>query len=179
MYSKESLRKAMLDARSSLSSSMRSMLSNMIQYRVLTLDEFNGAKIVGAYYPINSEVDTRMIMLHAINNKILALPKVIGNDMIFVKVNDLDNLVRGRYRIMEPRDDNEVKPDILLIPAVAYSKDGYRIGYGKGYYDRYLANNDCYSIGLAYDFQVFNSIPHDENDMKVKMIITDKRIIHC
>ncbi|GIU70753.1 MAG: 5-formyltetrahydrofolate cyclo-ligase [Candidatus Nitrosocaldaceae archaeon] len=172
---KDALRKAMRYARDILARDMLEYLSNIIEYRVLTLDKFKEAEIVGGYYPIGSEVQTFKILDFVLKNKVLALPKV-DKEIKFVRVDNLKELVKGRYNIMEPRGEI-TKPDLILVPAIAFDEKGYRIGYGKGYYDKYLSKNDCYSIGLAYDFQVLKEIPHEDHDIRVDMIVTDKRII--
>jgi 5-formyltetrahydrofolate cyclo-ligase len=171
---KNALRKTMLDARDSLHKELLTSLSNIIQYRILALEEFRKAEIIGAYYSIGSEVNTSEILEFALKHKILALPK--GDAIRFVKVDDLNNLIKGRYNIMEAVGDT-IEPDLVLVPAIAFDEEGYRIGYGKGYYDKYLSKHNCYSIGLAYDFQILKSIPHDRHDISVNMIVTDKRII--
>ncbi len=172
---KDALRKAMLDARNSFSSKLLTILSDIIQYRLLTLDKFREAEVIGAYYSIGSEVNTSKILEFALEYKVLALP-MVDEEIKFVRVNNLKELVKGRYDIMEPRGEI-IEPDLILVPAIAFDEQGYRIGYGKGYYDKYLSKHDCYSIGLAYDFQVLESIPHDSHDIRVNMIITDKRVI--
>ncbi len=166
----------MLNTRDILSKDMLEHLSNIIQYRVLSSNEFKMTKIIGAYYPIGSEVKMDKILDYAINNKILALPK-IKEGIIFARINDMARLAKGKYGILEPIDDDIVNPDLIIVPGIVFDEQGYRIGYGKGYYDKYLSKNRCYSIGVAYDFQVLREIPHDMHDIKLDMIITDKRII--
>ncbi len=166
----------MLNTRDMFSKDMLISLSNVIQYRVLLLDEFKASKIIGAYYPIGSEVKIDKILEYALKYKILTLPKV-KEEIIFVNVNNLARLSKGRYGILEPIDDTIIKPDLIIVPGVVFDEQGYRIGYGKGYYDRYLMKSKCYSIGVAYDFQVLRDIPHDMHDIKLDKIVTDKRII--
>lgn len=172
---KDRLRRVMLNYRDRAGRELLNNLSNVIQNKVLSLDKFRDAKIVGAYHPIGSEVDTRKILEFTLKHKILALPKV-DKEIVFRRVDSLNSLVRGRYNIMEPSGEM-IEPDLVLVPAIAFDREGYRIGYGKGYYDIYLSKHDIFSIGLAYDFQVLNSIPHDDHDVRVKMVVTDKKIL--
>jgi 5-formyltetrahydrofolate cyclo-ligase len=182
MNAKEDLRRRFLLLRDSLDKRERSRLSEMIQESVISLDEFRSCESIGNYSAIGSEVDTSMIARYSlIQGKSLAYPRIIdSNTMEFRLVRDASlDLVVGRYSILEPLDSCEyVEPELLIVPAIVWDEEGYRIGYGKGYYDRYLAKHDALCIGLAYDFQVLSSIPHTSNDAKVDIIITERRILY-
>ncbi len=182
MNAKEDLRRRFLLQRDSIDKRERRRLSEMIQERVISLDEFRSCKSIGNYSAIGSEVDTSMIARYSLmQGKSLAYPKIIDSStMEFRLVRDTSlDLVVGRYSILEPLYSCEyIEPELLIIPAIVWDEEGYRIGYGKGYYDRYLAIHDAISIGLAYDFQVLSSIPRTSNDVKVDMIITEKRIVY-
>lgn len=174
----------MLRARDSLSKEIRTSMSEMIQARVLNMQEFTNAKIIGAYHPIGSEVSTQKILSSALEvGKRLALPRVEGEDrMVFAEVKDLGNDLRaGPYNIMEPKKSCQQVKDLgmLLLPGVAWDIEGYRLGYGKGYYDRYLSGirTDVKKVGLAYDLQVLEMIPHNAKDLRVDAIVTEKRVI--
>ncbi|MEM4376603.1 MAG: 5-formyltetrahydrofolate cyclo-ligase [Candidatus Nitrosocaldaceae archaeon] len=174
---KDSLRKIVLETRNMLSSNMLASLSDMIQYRIISLNEFNSADIIGAYYSIGSEVKTDKIIEYALKHKRLALPRVEGS-IVFAQVKSMNELVKGRYNIMEPNEYSTIiEPDLVIVPGIVFDENGYRIGYGKGYYDRYLADRDIKKIGLAYDFQVFPYIQHEKHDIRLDKIVTDKRII--
>ncbi|WP_297890539.1 5-formyltetrahydrofolate cyclo-ligase, partial [Sulfurihydrogenibium sp.] len=97
------------------------------------------------------------------------------------EIKDLDSLVIGYAGIREPVG-HEVQPekvDLIVVPAVVYDKEGHRIGYGKGYYDRFLPKlrYDCLKVGFAYDFQVVEKIPHQPHDFKVDVVITPTKIL--
>ncbi len=183
MYNaKRALRQAMLKTRNSLSREVLDKMSEMIQARVLNMNEFASAKTVAAYYPIGSEVSTLKILSSVLQlNKHLALPRVEDETtMILAEVRDLEkDLEVGRYNIMEPKNhcSRISKMDLVLVPGIAWDEDGHRLGYGKGYYDRYLANLQTVSVGLAYDFQVLEDIPHGRNDFRVNLIVTGKCVI--
>lgn len=182
--SKATLREAILKARNSLSKDILVSMSEMIQARVLGMDEFISAKTVGGYHPLGSEVSTLNLLSSALQTgKRVALPRVEDETrMVFAEIRDLENdLEAGRYKIMEPRErcprvDNL---DILLLPGVAWDLEGYRLGYGKGYYDRYLASTHASvkRVGLAYDFQVLESMQHGSDDLRVDMIVTERRVV--
>lgn len=172
----------MLKTRNSLSKEMLYKMSEIIQTRVLNMNEFINAKTVAAYHPVGSEVGTLKILSSVLQlNKRLTLPRVEGETkMIFAEVKDLQkDLKVGQYKIMEPKNHCSKinKLDLVLVPGIAWDKYGHRLGYGKGYYDRYLVNLQTKSVGLAYDFQVLENIPHGKNDFRVNLIVTEKRII--
>ena len=183
MYdAKVALRQAMLKTRNSLSREMLDKMSEMIQTRVLNMDEFTNAKTVAAYHPIGSEVNTLKILSSVLQlKKHLALPKVEDETkIIFSEVKDLENdLQVGTYKIKEPKNhcSRVNKIDLVLVPGIAWDEHGHRLGYGKGHYDRYLVNLQSTSVGLAYDFQVLENIPRERNDFRVNLIVTEKRVI--
>jgi 5-formyltetrahydrofolate cyclo-ligase len=183
MYSpKDALRQSMLKIRNSLPVEILEKMSDDIQMKTLGMSEFAEANTLAAYHPIGSEVRTFKIMNETLQmNKRLALPKIIDEtNIVFVEVKDLENdLEVGKYKIMIPKDHCKQieKIDVVLVPGIVWDEQGHRIGYGLGYYDRFLSKLQTVSIGLAYDFQVFDDITHGKNDFRVNMIVTDKRII--
>ena len=185
MYSaKDALRQAVLKIRNSLPEEILDKLSEDIQTRVISMNQFANATIVGAYHSIGSEVRTSKILGEVLQRgKRLALPRVIDETtIVFAEVKDLkDDLEVGRYDIITPKDHCKQleKIDLALVPGIAWDVRGYRIGYGQGYYDRYLAKLQTTSIGLAYDFQVFEEIQHGKNDFCVDFVVTDKRVIRA
>lgn len=134
------------------------------------------------YYPHRKEVDTRNLIKKLLTlRKNIALPKVMGMELKAVLIKDLDSLALGYAGIKEPIGQ-EILPkniDLVVVPAVAYDKEGYRLGYGKGYYDRFLPKlrKDCIKVGFAYDFQIVEKIPHQPYDFKVDMVITPSQIL--
>ncbi|MFN4336596.1 MAG: 5-formyltetrahydrofolate cyclo-ligase [Candidatus Nitrosocaldus sp.] len=179
---KQELRRYMLNLRNTLSREEMVRASRIIQEKVLESYEFNSSCVVGLYSPIGSEVDTSTLAKRLIESRrVLAYPRIEDKHaMVFARVGDPTmDLTLGRYGILEPTDSCEiVKPDLIIVPGLVWDEHGYRIGYGKGYYDRYLGRNpDAVKIGVAYDFQVLSSIPHSESDLRVNMIVTEKRSI--
>ena len=99
--------------------------------------------------------------------------------MIPCEIRSFSDLKEGRYGILEPLNAEEYrgKIDFSVVPGLAFSYDGYRIGYGKGYYDRFLNGRDTFSVGLSYDELLFDKIPVNEYDVKLNMIITPNKEI--
>ena len=138
-------------------------------------------KIVGGYYPFNYEVDVIEILekFEKLNYKI-SLPRVNKNSkMDFLLWSTIEPLSINKYGIPEPTSNKIINPSILLVPLVAFDKYNNRIGYGGGYYDRYLMkrkkNKKIVTIGLAYSFQKVKKIPTTKHDIKLDFIITDKQ----
>ena len=137
-------------------------------------------KIVGGYYPYNCELDAVKILekLEIMNFKI-CLPKINKNkQMDFFSWNSKEPLSINKFGIPEPLSKKILYPNIMLVPLLAFDKNLNRIGYGGGYYDRYLKKikkiKDVLTIGLAYSFQKVKKIPTKQHDIKLDFIVTEK-----
>ena len=137
--------------------------------------------IIGGYYPVNCEIDCLEILnFFEKKNYNISLP-IIGknNSMEFYKYSFKDELYLNKYGIPEPKKKKIVHPDILFVPLVGFDDRLYRLGYGGGYYDRYLNKlekiKNFISIGLAFSFQKINRVPNDVFDKKLDMIITTNK----
>ena len=140
-------------------------------------------KIVGGYYPVNFEMDDLHILNELEKKKIkLSLPVIkTNNDMDFYIWNSDDILHVNKFGIPEPSKLKKVYPDIIFIPLVAFDKNLYRIGYGGGYYDRYInkiqKKKKVFKIGIAHSSQKINKVPLNKYDRKLDIIITEKYIL--
>ena len=141
------------------------------------------AKKIGGYYPSNYEIDDLEILdLLEKQNYGISLPIVKkNNQMNFYKWSKKDLLIINKFGIPEPVSSKIVYPDILLVPLVGYDKNLNRLGYGGGFYDRYIEKIDkikkVTKIGLAFSYQKITSIPTNQYDRKLDYIITEKGII--
>ena len=137
-------------------------------------------KIVGGYYPYNYEVDTIKILKEFEKKKyLISLPKIKKNfQMDFFRWSSKEPLSINKYGIPEPISSKVLYPDILLVPIVAFDKNFDRVGYGGGFYDRYIKrvkkNKNILTIGLAYSFQKVKKIQINKDDMKLNFIVTNK-----
>tara|TARA_B100000989_G_scaffold250489_1_gene198261 strand:- start:125 stop:655 length:531 start_codon:yes stop_codon:yes gene_type:complete len=136
-------------------------------------------KNVGGYYPYNHEVDVMEILhkFEKLNYKI-SLPRINKNfEMDFFYWSLKDPLKINRFGIPEPISNIRIFPNILLVPLVAFDKNFNRIGYGGGFYDRYIKKlkkkKNIITIGLAYSFQKVKEIPINKYDMKLDFVVTD------
>ncbi|HEV2193366.1 MAG TPA: 5-formyltetrahydrofolate cyclo-ligase [Nitrosopumilaceae archaeon] len=177
---KARLRKQLLDARDGLSLDFMKITSKEIQDNLRKIESYRNAKTIGGYYSIGSEVRTQDILQEILNaGKELALPKVVKNDLVFKKISSFSELEQGNFSVMEPKDRCEIVKhlDVVIVPAIALSKDGFRLGYGFGYYDRYLHGKKSTTIALSYAKQVIKSFSNDVHDVKMNFIVTEDRVI--
>ena len=151
------------------------ILSKLIKTKVIS-----EAKSIGCYYSIGSEVQTVELMTHLLNEgKVVSLPRISENNMSFRKIEDLSKLEKGEFDIPEPKDNApiEEKHDVLLVPCVGLDNNGNRIGYGAGFYDKYLEKKNVIKMGLSYSKQIVKTIPISDEDVKMDWIITEKDVI--
>jgi len=177
---KARLRKQLLDARDAMSLDFIKITSKEIQENLRKIDFFRNAKTIGAYYSIGSEVRTQDILQEILNaGKELSLPKVVKNDLIFKKISNFAELEPGNFSVMEPKDKCEIVKnlDVMIVPAIALTKEGFRLGYGFGYYDRYLHGKKSTTIALSYAKQVIKSFPRDDHDIRMNFIVTEDKVI--
>ncbi len=134
---------------------------------------------IGVYYPLKHEVDIRPL-IDRYKGKIFALPKIENLLMYYTKYSKEDRLVKGRYNILVTANDNIVTPDLVVIPGIAFDLEGFRVGHGKGYYDRYLENSQNHSsiikIGVCYNDQIHPKVNSNRYDIPMNYIITDNDI---
>ena len=140
-------------------------------------------KIIGGYYPVNSEIDDLEILKEFEKKKIkISLPLIKKNfKMNFIQCSLNNPFVVNKYGIPEPCEGKVVNPDILLVPLVAFDKSLNRLGYGAGFYDRLIQSlrkkKKIITIGLAFDFQEVYLIPFSKYDQKLDYIVTNKKIL--
>jgi 5-formyltetrahydrofolate cyclo-ligase len=170
----------MLEKRNSQALGDSAGRSALVQEHVVKSREFQYAKIIGAYFATGSEVKTDLLIGEAKRlGKVVALPRAEKDMINFYEISSTSELVAGRFGVMEPLP---VRPahtiDLIVVPGIAFDKKGYRLGYGKGYYDRYLSEKKPqFAIGLAYNFQLLESLPHDAHDVKMDAISTEDGIL--
>ena len=170
---KEKIRKEILEKRKTHKDSLKDALK--IKERFFGIPFISSKNSYLLYYPHKNEVNTLPIIEELLSyGKKVLLPKVENREIIPILVEDLNQLKNGFAGIKEPDGKRVDKKgiDIVIVPAVAYDKRGYRLGYGHGYYDRFLSDYEGLKVGLAYDFQIVDTIPYENHDIPVDLVIT-------
>jgi len=139
-------------------------------------------KNIGGYFPINYEIDSLKILtqLEKSGHKISFPITRKGNKMDFFEWSSNEPLLIGKFGIPEPCSKKKIYPDILLVPLVAFNKNKFRLGYGGGYYDRYIQKmkkiKKILTIGMAFSFQEVKKLPINKHDKKLDFIFTENYI---
>lgn len=184
---KRKVRYEFLNLRNRIDPILASAYSNMIFSKIRKLPVYEDAKTVMFYLSYGSEVVTDTMIASAIEEEKTVVVPAIQNPgdgkMYAVKLPRLEDAYQSVYGIRQP----EINPediaekdeiDLVFVPGIAFDYDGFRVGYGKGYFDRWLEGIDPEkTIGLAYDFQITDKMPTGKYDLPVGTIITEKRII--
>lgn len=182
---KRELRTVAKQRRAAIPASERLQASAVIQARVQGLSIFRRAQTVHTYISFRDEVVTHDLIAAALQaGKLVVAPRVpeAGNSLQHFALASLADLRPGRFGIPEPDPARcvTVAPqdlDLVLVPGLAFDRQGNRLGYGKGYYDRFLAATAAARIALAFDEQLFARIPAGDADVRVDAIVTPSQII--
>lgn len=179
MENKLNIRKTVLQCRKTINSHAYRILSGKIQSFFLKSDLYHKSRSIMLYVPINNEPDTnKIVSIAQKDNKIILLPSII-DDKIYPAVYRIGMFLKdGKYNIKEP-DQRELYPieniDTVIVPGISFDHYGNRLGYGKGYYDRFLSRLDKHTIkvGLIFTKCIIESLPIDPWDIPVDVIISE------
>ena len=158
--------------------------SRIICERLISMPVYQEAETVLIFMSISHEPDTDEIIRHALRaGKTVAIPKCVGNDLVFYRIDSPDDVNPGRFSVPEPvRTDDQYRvrmtdQSLIILPGLAFDKNGFRLGYGAGFYDRYL-KDDSYrnKLMIAFSFQEVDQVPIHTDDVPVDWIVTDKGI---
>lgn len=184
MKDKKALRAVFRKIRSQIQH--REVKDHAIEARILELQKIYEADVVLVYASYNSEVSTYGIISKLLNmGKILALPRCEKNGIMnFHTINSLDELTTGSYNIPEPSGITPITcftdKTVCIVPGLAFTEKGERLGYGGGFYDRFLALfPEIYTIALAYEEVITDELPVMPYDFKVNTIATEERLVYC
>lgn len=156
--------------------------SEAIKTKLLSLESVRNADCIMAFYSHKNEPLMMEFIRECIDmGKSIALPCVTGEgEMIAAKYCRDSEMKNNVYGIPEPAFAGEIsceRPDVIIVPGIAFDINLNRIGFGGGYYDRYLAATDAYKIGVCFDFQIVGKIDTDSHDVPMDIIVTEKRVI--
>jgi 5-formyltetrahydrofolate cyclo-ligase len=187
---KKELRKKVQEIRDELDTEQRKILSARIASNLWSVPEFVDAETILFFISFRSEVDTLpMIRMALEEERTVCIPCTEMNDksMVASRIMDVDgDLEMGNYNILEPRQEC-LRPeppdqiDVIIMPGVAFDPTGGRLGYGGGYYDRFLekCSSHCKLIALAFELQIVEHVPCADHDHHIHKIVTEKRVIDC
>ncbi len=180
---KNGIRKDILSKRDALLPEEIKELSSAAQKNLSVLDSFVRSKIVLFYASHSSEVRTDEMMIESLLLRRVLLPRIDGGHIVPTLIMDLDNLIPGYGDIREPISAPSVKIstiDCVIVPGIAFDALGNRLGTGMGFYDKFLKKaTHAVKIGLSFECQMVDSIPHEEHDVRMDFVVTEKRIIDC
>ena len=185
---KKEFRKKVINLRKEKDKDFIKHNSDIITDKLLNLDCIKNAKNIMLYLDFNNEVSTDSLIKKLLNlGKIVSSPITLKEErkLIPSQITDLKNGIQyGAYNIREPKPEcspaiNIKDLDVIIVPAVAYDKNCYRLGYGGGFYDRFLENlrKDAVTIGIAFDLQIFDEVPKEAHDAQLDYIVTESRIL--
>ena len=173
---KKALRKQIREKKQAMTETEIVEKSNQLALQFVSSAYYRNAKVIYGYLPYNQEVRTIPILQQAIQDgKKVAVPKVYDDEMRFIYLEDLADVAPGYAGIPEPIADEPVADDpsaLVLMPGLAFDPAGHRVGYGGGFYDRFLeAEPDHPTVALCYDFQMFDALDTDSFDIPVDCVI--------
>lgn len=168
------------EARKNIALDSLSKKSRQIAEKVLNTKEYRKNQILFAYIPCNNETDTWPVINQALcDGKTVAIPRVVGENMIFYQYKENDILEDGYMGIKEPLPNGRIidsSEGLIIVPGVAFDTKCNRVGYGKGFYDRFLASHPhCDTIGICFDFQIFEEVETNSADKQIDMLITESK----
>ena len=182
------LREERLAAREALSEQEKSVLDDRITQKLLATSEYAEATTVLTYVSVSSEVSTRMFIECALRDgKTVAVPRCLpGHCLEFVAIASLEQLVAAPFNLLEPAKElpalteDQKNNSICIVPALLVDAKGYRLGYGAGFYDRFLSTYPGKKICLAYQQNLSQEmLPHTVFDVAVDMVITESEVFTC
>lgn len=173
---KKALRQQIKEKKRAMTEAQIESASLALAKKFFACHQYKQAKTIYGYLPYNQEVRTVPMLQKALDDgKRVAVPKVYGDEMRFIYLTDLSQVEKGYCGIPEPVADSPVADDstaLVLMPGLAFDPYGHRIGYGGGFYDKFLsAEPDHPTVALCYDFQVFPKLETEEFDIPVDLVL--------
>jgi len=180
---KKILRKKVLEARLQLLPEEVKQKSDRIMSTLFSTEDYQKAKVVMFYVDMRNEVMTKVSIKKALaKGKRVVVPRVKrGYGLLAIEIQSLDELVPSTFGVLEPPEKEEIvlaEIDVVVVPGVAFDRNGYRMGYGGGYYDNFLPKlrPDTKKIAVAFNMQIRDLVPIELHDVKMDMIITEQKV---
>lgn len=176
---KKELRTELLQRRKAMDKNTMQKLDGAIYNNIVQLPQLKSAQNILCYISTEIEVGTRQLISALLDEgKNVFAPRCKGKEMRFFRLNSLDDAKTGAFGIPEPVGDDEIidfSGTICIVPALMFDKKGYRLGYGGGYYDRFLREYSGTSIGICYN-DFIGTVPREEHDLPVDILVTEDMI---
>jgi 5-formyltetrahydrofolate cyclo-ligase len=177
---KKRIRKNMIELRQKMSESTRMIYSNSIAGKIEKMELFFAAKHILLYWSMKDEVYTHDFVQKWKNRKKIILPVIAqGGLKLRQYTGEWKKFKTAKFTILEPAGIDFFSPDLIdlaIVPGLAFDSKNNRLGYGKGYYDKLLAKMKTYKIGVCFDFQILDNIPHTKHDVKMDTVLTNQRL---
>ncbi len=181
---KSELRKQFKAIRAAYSPDEKEKLDKKITNRLINMWKFREADIIFCYVSLRSEVDTHSIINFAFEQgKRVAVPRCVEGtrELEFYYIDSMDDLSAGTFGVLEPEQNAEnrvsdYKSGLCIVPALSFDCEGFRLGFGKGYYDRFLSIFESTVVGLCYSDCVVDKLPHGKYDKNVDILVTEKSL---
>jgi 5-formyltetrahydrofolate cyclo-ligase len=183
MSEKAALRKRWMDREAGLTENYIAESNAGIIRNLFSLQEFQNAETILFFYSVWSEPDTREMIRRAFElGKTVTLPKTYSKGVMTArKIEGLDGLTPSKFGIPEPAESAPViepdKLDFIVVPSVAFDREGYRLGHGAGYYDNYLSCTRAFACGIAREKMLVPRVPREKHDVRVNCIVTENEIL--
>lgn len=176
---KHVIRHIMKEKRLIISRETFSYGNQQIFQKVINHPIVQSSTTIGCYVSLPQEVQTTQIISELLKSHRVCVPKVKGSHMCFYEIHSLDDLKEGCFHVLEPITSTLIDAcdiDLMIVPMLAYDQKKFRVGYGKGYYDKYFANGyKGYKLGLAFSFQYVEKIDTADNDIALDEIVTEEK----
>lgn len=161
-----------------LTPAFRTTASEIICQKIADLIQFREAQRIALYHALPDEPDLAILLQQYAQDKELYLPRVEGADIAFYRYRGEEGLSSGSYGIEEPLDNktcvaDPMTLDLIIVPGVAFTAEGIRLGRGKAYYDRFLPSTKAFLVGVTFDFRLLAEIPHDAWDFPMNRVVTN------
>ena len=174
---KDELRKELIKIRKNILD--KEEKSTIIVNKIKKLKDYNNSKVIALYKPLSNEVNINDLINYSLEcGKIVLLPRVVRENIVFIKVDNYTEYDKSNFGVIEPiyKKDNIYNGniDLVIVPGLGFDKDYKRIGYGKGYYDKFLKNKDTIKIGVCFHEQFLDNVIVNKNDVLMNLVITDK-----
>lgn len=183
---KKSVRRWVKNQKAQMTQADIALQSQCIMEKLMAMPEYDGLENLFIYVNFNEEVVTTKLIEESLRKgKRVFVPKIFGDEekyMEFLEIKSLSDLEEGYYGISEPKGEVEnatrLRKGLLVMPGLAFDREFHRIGYGGGFYDRYLSpKHEFFTVAVGFDFQLMDLIPYEEFDLQPQVIVTNQELL--